>query len=101
MPTEIGKLVEWNRMFAFASREPVKTRTTKCVCGGKNCQTAKRIKCVCRCHSENHGSANREHMPKLDKLLQLVGLEIEAPAPLGDLALSRELSSLAELEGEI
>jgi hypothetical protein len=40
-------------------------------------------------------------MPKLDKLLQLDGLELEAPAPLGDLGLSRELSGLAEVEGEI
>jgi len=77
------KELEWNRLFAFALPNPAKARTTKCVCGGKNCQSAKKIKCVCRCHSENHGSANREHMPKLDKLLHLDGLEIEAPAPLG------------------
>jgi len=97
--------LEWNRMFAFALPNPVKARTTKCVCGGKNCQTAKRIRCVCRCHSEFHGAANREGMPKLDKLLELDGLTVTARqtgiAPLGDLALSRELSGLAELEGEI
>jgi hypothetical protein len=44
-------------------------------------------------------------MPKLDKLLELDGLTVTARqtgiAPLGDLALSRELSGLAELEGEI
>jgi len=90
-------------MFALALPNPVKPKSTRCTCGGNNCQTAKKIKCVCRCHSENHGAANREGMPKLDQLLELDDLTVtkEAPAPLGDLALSRELSGLAEVEGEI
>ena len=83
------KELEWNRLFAFALPNPVKVRTTKCVCGGKNCQTAKRIKCVCRCHSEFHGAANRQGMSPLDKTL---GLVKEAPASLGDLDLNLELS---------
>jgi hypothetical protein len=37
-------------------------------------------------------------MEPLDKTL---GLVKEAPAPLGDLGLSRELSGLAEVDGEI
>jgi hypothetical protein len=76
--------LEWSRLFAFASPNPVKARTTKCTCGGKNCQTAKKIKCVCRCHSEFHGAANRKGMPKLDDLLELDGLDVfpaEPPTP--------------------
>jgi hypothetical protein len=97
--------VAWTKMFAFALPNPVKAKSTKCVCGGKNCQTAKKIKCVCRCHSEFHGAANRKGMEPLDKPLGLDGLTVtvtkEAPKPLGDLALSRELSGRAEVDGEI
>lgn len=73
-------------------------KSRKCTCGNGNCRTAKRIRCTCSCHSENHGSANREGMSPLDKTL---GLEKEAPAPLGDLGLNLELSGRSELEGMI
>jgi hypothetical protein len=89
--------VAWTKMFAFALPNPVKAKSTRCVCGGKNCQTAKKIKCVCRCHSEFHGAANRKGMEPLDKTL---GFEREAPR-LHDLALDRELSGRAEVDGEI
>ncbi len=99
-PTEIGKSVEWTRIFAYALPNPVKVQSTKCVCGGKNCQTAKKIKCVCRCHSEFHGAANRRGMEPLEKALGLDGLTMtvtkEAPAPLGDLALNLEFSGRLE-----
>jgi hypothetical protein len=98
MPTEIGKELEWNRMFAYALPNPVKPKSTKCTCGGKNCQTAKHIKCTCRCHSQFHGVANRVGMKPLDKAL---GLSKTGTETLGDLGLTRELSGLAELEGEI
>jgi hypothetical protein len=81
-------------MFAFALPNPVKVQATKCACGGKNCQTAKRIKCVCRCHSEFHGAANRKGMDPLDKAL---GLEKEAPKSVADLALDLELSGRLEV----
>ena len=89
MPTEIGKSVEWNRIFAYDVALPKVESKRKCACGGRNCQTAKRIKCVCRCHSEFHGAANRRGMSPLDEPL---GLVKEAPAPLGDLGLTLELS---------
>jgi len=56
----------------------------RCACGGKNCRTAKHIKCVCRCHSEFHGAANRKDMSPLDDVL---GLVKEAAAPQRDLGL--------------
>ena len=72
----------------------------KCVCGGKNCQTAKKIKCACACHSANHGAANRVGMEPLDKTLGLDGLTVtvtkEAPKLLGDLALNLEFSGTLE-----
>ena len=86
--------VAWTKMFAFALPNPVKAKSTRCVCGGKNCQTAKKIKCVCRCHSEFHGAANRKGMEPLDKAL---GLEKEAPVPLGDLGLNLELSGRLDM----
>ena len=99
------KEVSWERLFAFALPEPVKAKSTRCTCGGKNCQTAKKIRCVCRCHSTNHGSENRKGMEPLEKALGLDGLTVTVTQtgtdPLGDLALNRELSGLAELEGEI
>jgi hypothetical protein len=94
--------VSWGEIFAYDLPTPKVETKRKCACGGRNCQTAKRIKCVCRCHSEFHGAANRRGMEPLEKAL---GLEKEVPQrstlPLGDLALSRELSGLAEVEGEI
>jgi hypothetical protein len=77
------KEANWTEILRPAPFTIRPSNSRKCTCGGKNCQTAKKIKCTCRCHSENHGAANREGMPKLDKLLHLDGLEIEAPAPLG------------------
>jgi len=77
------KEVNWESIFARPKPKIEMHFGKKCTCGNKNCQTAKRIRCTCSCHNVNHGAANREHMPKLDKLLQLDGLEIEAPAPLG------------------
>jgi hypothetical protein len=88
----------WKDVFAYALPNAVKAKSTKCTCGGKNCQTAKHIKCTCRCHSQFHGVANRVGMEPLDKAL---GLEKEAPVPLRDLALNLELSGRAELEGMI
>jgi len=85
-------------MFALASPEPVKARTTKCACGGRNCQSAKKIRCVCRCHSTNHGSENRRGMDPLEKAL---GLEETGARRLGDLGLNLELSGRLELEGMI
>ena len=96
-----SKEVNWTEILRPAPFTIRPSNNRKCTCGNGNCRTAKRIRCTCSCHNINHGAANREHMPKLDKLLQLDGLEIEAPAPLGDLGLSRELSGLAEVEGEI
>jgi hypothetical protein len=64
----------WKDIFAYDLPNPAKPKPTKCTCGGKNCQTAKHIKCVCRCHSEFHGIANRAGMEPLDKVL---GLETE------------------------
>jgi len=68
--------VAWTKLFAYDLPTPKKITKTKCACGGKNCQTAKKIKCVCRCHSEFHGAANRKGMEPLDKTL---GFKREAP----------------------
>jgi hypothetical protein len=92
------KELEWRRLFANALPERKKTVKAKCTCGNGNCRTAKKIRCTCSCHSLHHGEANRVGMEPLDRAL---GLEKEAPIPLGDLGLSRELSGLAEVEGEI
>jgi hypothetical protein len=73
------KEVPWTKMFAFDLPAKKKTSAGKCACGGKNCQTAKKIKCVCRCHSQFHGAANRVGMEPLDKAL---GFETEAPPAL-------------------
>ena len=43
----------------------------RCTCGGKNCRTAKHVKCVCRCHSQFHGIEQRRGMQPLDKALGL------------------------------
>ena len=77
------KEVSWTKLFAYDLPAPKKMVKAKCTCGNKTCQAAKKIRCTCRCHSEFHGASNREGMPKLDKLLQLDGLNLEAPAPLG------------------
>jgi hypothetical protein len=94
MPTEIGK--SWTEIFAYALPERAHTKNPHECCSA--CREAKELVCVCRCGGKNHAAALRKGMEPLDKVL---GLEKEAPAPLGDLALSRELSGLAELEGEI
>ena len=75
----------------------------RCTCGGKNCRTAKHIKCVCRCHSQFHGIEQRRDMQPLDGVLGL-----ERPGLL-DLAFDRVvrafavkdvvLTSLSETEG--
>jgi hypothetical protein len=91
------KELDWNRMFALALPNQVKAKSTKCACGGKNCQTAKKIKCVCRCHSEFHGAANRKGMEPLDKTLGLERDTRHVSLPLGDLALNLELSGRLEV----
>jgi hypothetical protein len=90
------KELEWTRMFAFdpPAVRPAKVSHECC----DACKEAREIKCVCACGGKNHGAANRKGMSPLDEPL---GLVKETPAPLGDLGLSRELSGLAELEGEI
>ena len=75
-----SKEVTWTEILRPAPFTIRPSNSRKCTCGGKNCQTAKKIKCTCRCHSENHGAANRVGMEPLDKTL---GLDVEAPAPLG------------------
>ena len=69
--------VDWSRLFAYDLAKPKVETTKQCRCGNKNCQTAKRIRCTCGCHSVNHGIANREGMQPLDKVL----FEKEAVAP--------------------
>jgi hypothetical protein len=97
------KELEWNRMFSYdlPAVRPAKNPHECC----DACKEAKEVKCVCPCGGKNHGVANRVGMEPLEKALGLDGLTVtvtkEAPALLGDLALSRELSGLAELEGEI
>ena len=77
------KEVNWESIFARPKPKIEMHFAKKCTCGNGNCRTAKRIRCTCSCHNVNHGAANRVGMEPLDKLLQLDGLEIEAPAPLG------------------
>jgi hypothetical protein len=89
---------KWENIFALAPLTSPKVRSKKCTCGNDSCKHAKKIRCTCQCHSVNHGAANRVGMEPLDKVL---GLEKEAPVPLGDLALNLELSGRAELEGMI
>jgi hypothetical protein len=90
------RMKAWQDMFAFdlPAVRPAKVSHECC----DACKEAREIKCVCTCGGKNHGVANRQGMEPLDKAL---GLEKEAPGPLGDLGLSRELSGLAEVEGEI
>jgi hypothetical protein len=91
-----GKEVSWGEIFAYDLPTPKVESKRKCACGGKNCQTAKRIKCVCRCHSEFHGAANRRGMEPLDKALGLEKDTQRVTLPLGDLALDLELSGRLE-----
>jgi hypothetical protein len=103
------KELEWNRLFAYALPNPVKTRSTKCTCGHSSCKIAKGFVCRCSCKHLNHGIDQRRGMSALDEVLQLDGLTVtvtkEATGPLpsrpriGDLALDLELSGRAELEG--
>jgi len=92
------KEANWTEILRPAPFTIRPSNSRKCTCGNGNCRTAKRIRCTCSCHNVNHGAANRVGMEPLDKTL---GLVKEAPAPLGDLGLSRELSGLAEVDGEI
>jgi len=92
------KEANWTEILRPAPFTIRPTKTHKCNCGNANCKHAKKIRCECGCGGSGHGQENRVGMEPLDKTL---GLEIEAPAPLGDLGLSRELSGLAEVEGEI
>lgn len=75
------KEIAWERMFAFAPATSLVAKAKKCTCGGSNCVSAKKIKCVCRFHSENHGAANRVGMPRLETLLELDGLEVFQERP--------------------
>ncbi len=85
------KELEWTRMFALdlPAVRPAKNPHECC----DACREAREIKCVCACGGKNHGAANRQGMQPLDKAL---GLEKEAPAPLGDLGLNLELSGRLE-----
>jgi len=85
------KELEWNRMFAFDL--PARQRGKIPHECSAACQEAREIKCVCACGGKNHGAANRQGMEPLDKAL---GLDKEAPAPLGDLGLNLELSGRLE-----
>jgi hypothetical protein len=83
MPTEIGK--EWTQIFAY-DLQTVGPREHAHKLGecSENCVMAREVKCVCRCGGKNHGAANRQGMPKLDKLLDLDGLDVfpaEPPTP--------------------
>ena len=89
------KELDWKRLFAFDQPAVRPEKVSHECCAA--CREARDITCVCTCGGKNHGVANRAGMEPLDKAL---GLEKGAPAPLGDLALSRELSGLAEVEGE-
>ena len=68
-PTEIGKSVEWNRLFAcdLPAVRPAKVSHECC----DACKEAREIKCVCTCGGKNHGVANRAGMEPLDKTLEL------------------------------
>jgi hypothetical protein len=83
--------VSWTKMFAhdLPAVRPAKIPQECC----DACKEAREIKCVCACGGKNHGVANRQGMEPLDKAL---GLEKEAPKPLGDLALDLELSGRLE-----
>jgi hypothetical protein len=65
------KEVSWESIFARPKPKIEMHFAKKCTCGNKTCQAAKKIKCTCRCHSENHGAANRAGMEPLDKTLEL------------------------------
>jgi len=34
---------------------------------GANCQLAKELKCVCKCHGKNHGAALKQNVRSLDE----------------------------------
>jgi hypothetical protein len=94
-----GKEVSWTKLFALdAPAKDEGPKAKKCTCGNGSCKTAKGFVCRCSCKHLNHGIEQRKGMSPLDEPL---GLVKEAPVPLGDLGLNRELSGLAELEGEI
>jgi hypothetical protein len=77
--------VPWTKLFAYdlPAVRPAKILHECC----DACKEAREIKCVCACGGKNHGAANRAGMEPLDKAL---GLEKEAPAPLGDPGLNLE-----------
>jgi hypothetical protein len=88
----VDREVSWTKLFTFdlPVRQPAKVERECC----DACKEAREIKCVCACGGKNHGAANRQGMEPLDKAL---GLEKEAPKPLGDLALDLELSGRLEV----
>jgi hypothetical protein len=83
--------VAWERIFACELDYPKleTSATKKCRCGNDSCKHARKIKCVCRCHSLNHGIEQRRGMEPLEKAL---GIEKGSPEPLGDHALNLELA---------
>jgi len=80
MPTEIGKEVSWESIFAQPKAKIEMHFAKKCTCGNGTCKRAKHIRCVCGCHGIAHGIEQRKGMSPLDEAL---GLVKEAPAPLG------------------
>jgi len=69
----------WENIFALAPATVNLPTARKCRCGNENCKRAKKIRCVCACHAENHGIEQRRGMPELDKLLGLDRPDIEFP----------------------
>lgn len=45
-----------------------------------NCQLAKELKCVCKCHGKNHGAALKQHIQPLDQFNEPQKLELEVIA---------------------
>jgi len=73
-------LENWERIFSVdTSTTELPDIVKKCSCGSATCKRAKKIKCVCRCHSEFHGIEQRRGMQPLDKALGLDRPEIEFP----------------------
>jgi len=86
--------VDWSQLFAceLEPGEPEQVETVKkCKCGNESCRRAKKIRCVCQCHSATHGIEQRRGMEPLDKVL---GLETQE---LGDLVPDLELSGRFDL----
>ena len=70
--------VAWTKLFAYDLTTPQEVETVKkCKCGNGNCKRAKRIRCVCQCHAENHGIEQRRGMESLDKALGIERPKVE------------------------